>query len=264
MTQHKEILRFSAPTRKKLGHYVYALVDPRDDKIFYVGKANANDRPFDHLRTNGDQEKARRIRMIKRSGHRPVVEILRYGLKSAAECFQVEAAIIDTVGLENLTNRIRGHGVAFGRQKATEVERLYGAKPVRVEDLEEPCILFFINETYSPTMNEGEVYDCVRQFWTKVSENTRQPSPKTRKLPFPTALAIVDGVIVKAYSIAGWYPAGTTLSSRKLGRSARRDKWEWVGQLISNHPLVGRRLTENDEKLRGAQRGFRYLGSTTV
>ncbi len=39
-------MKFSLSTRKALQHYVYALVDPRDQKIFYVGKASANNRAF--------------------------------------------------------------------------------------------------------------------------------------------------------------------------------------------------------------------------
>jgi hypothetical protein len=42
-------MKFSSTTTIHLGHYVYALVDPRDDAIFYVGKANANNRAFNHL-----------------------------------------------------------------------------------------------------------------------------------------------------------------------------------------------------------------------
>ena len=42
-------VKFSTNTTKHLGHYVYALVDPRDDSIFYVGKASGNNRAFDHL-----------------------------------------------------------------------------------------------------------------------------------------------------------------------------------------------------------------------
>jgi uncharacterized protein len=35
--------------KEKLGKYIYALRDPRDNKIFYVGQATNNDRVFDHF-----------------------------------------------------------------------------------------------------------------------------------------------------------------------------------------------------------------------
>lgn len=46
-----ESMSFSKDVQKQLGHYVYALVDPRDETIFYFGKATANNRAFNHLKT---------------------------------------------------------------------------------------------------------------------------------------------------------------------------------------------------------------------
>mgnify|MGYP001767863911 CR=1 FL=1 len=82
-------MRFSSSTTKQLKHYVYALVDPRDESIFYVGKASANNRAFDHLRSSkGEEEKQKKIREIWEAGHQPEVEILRYGLDSAMASFE--------------------------------------------------------------------------------------------------------------------------------------------------------------------------------
>ena len=38
---------FSDKVKQKLGYYVYALADPRDNKIFYIGKG-INNRIFQH------------------------------------------------------------------------------------------------------------------------------------------------------------------------------------------------------------------------
>lgn len=40
--------KFDALQKEKLGNYIYALRDPRDNKIFYVGQG-INDRVFDHF-----------------------------------------------------------------------------------------------------------------------------------------------------------------------------------------------------------------------
>lgn len=250
-------IRFSSQTTKHLGHYVYALVDPRDNKIFYVGKASGNNRAYDHLNSDFDEtSKHRRIKEIRQAKMEPVVEILRYGLESKAACFEVEAAIIDTLGLENLTNQVRGHGVDRGRQTAAEVERLHGSKPVDVAKIKDKLMLFFINQTYSPTMSEMEIYDCVRQFWSGVGVS-RRTRDESGNLPYATALGIADGVIVRAYSIAEWFPAGTTLSTR--GYSRGEGRWEFVGQLQPDHPLVGLRLVDGSSAVMATQQGYRYI-----
>jgi hypothetical protein len=251
-------MKFSATTAKCLGHYVYALVDPRDQSIFYVGKASANNRAFGHLTPQkGEKEKDRRIREIRASGLEPSVEILRYGLKSSQESFEVEASVIDALGLEKLTNTVRGHGIDRGRQTASEVERLHGSKPVATETIRDPYMLFSINRTYSPTRGETELYDCTRQFWFEVSLKTRTPSSETGTLPYPVALAIVESVVVRAYSIAAWFRAGTTLSTRSIPNPERR--WEFVGQSIKGHHLVGHRLTKDGRDMPANQRGYDYL-----
>jgi hypothetical protein len=82
-------MKFSSTTTKHLGHYVYGLVDPRHKTIFYVGKASANNRAFNHLQIHeGEERKHQRIREIRAAGYEPSVEILRYGLGSLRESFE--------------------------------------------------------------------------------------------------------------------------------------------------------------------------------
>jgi hypothetical protein len=252
-------MKFSTSTTKHLGHYVYALIDPRDKSIFYVGKASSNNRAFDHFRVKGEEQKHSRIQEIRDAKLEPEVEILRYGLDSVKACLDVEAAVIDAIGLENLTNKIRGHGIDRGRQTSSEVERLHGSKPVAVEAILEPLMLFFINQSYTPTKNESELYDCVRQFWFGVSEKNRNPLQSTGKLPYPIALGVVGSVVVRAYSVAAWFPAGTTMSSRSENNPENR--WEFVGKPLQNHSLLGRRLTKDGLDLQANQQGYTYIGS---
>jgi hypothetical protein len=115
-------MEFSHPTLQHLGLYVYALVDPGDGSIFYIGKASGSNRPFSHLSTgSGETEKQRRIEIIRAAGEEPRVEILRYGLETEQAALDVEAAIIDSLGMENLTNPVRGHDTQRGRQTAEEI-----------------------------------------------------------------------------------------------------------------------------------------------
>ncbi|WP_454690216.1 LEM-3-like GIY-YIG domain-containing protein [Achromobacter aloeverae] len=141
-------MKFSEATREALKHYVYALIDPRDSSVFYVGKAASTNRPSEHLQaTARDTKKSTRIKEIRTENLEPRIDILRYGL-SADVVFEVEAAVIDALGLETLTNAIRGHGVERGRLTAAEVERLHGHKAIDLEAYDEPLILFFLSKSY--------------------------------------------------------------------------------------------------------------------
>jgi hypothetical protein len=249
-------MKFSKLAKENLKYYVYALVSPLDKKIFYVGKASANDRAFDHLKsTTKESKKNKKISEIRRLELKPIVEILRYGLDSNEMAFEVEAAIIDAIGLENLTNEVRGHGVIRGRTHVKEIERLHGSNPINISEITEPCMLFYINESYSSTLNEQEIYDCTRQFWQGVRKSNRE------NLETKIALAIVDGVVVRVYSIVGWFSAGSTMSTRDFNHAP--DKWEFVGQKIDDHPLFGRLLVEqNEEPIKNKQKGYSYLPRT--
>lgn len=257
---------FPPKTRSALKHYVYALVDPQTNAIFYVGKGNGN-RAYSHLgrapASNSavdEPEKLARIAAIRRAGHEPRIEVLRFGLENDATALEVEAALIDAIGLQNLTNRVRGQGVVRGRYTAQQLNLLFATKPFASEQLQERAIVFFVHQTYSPTMSQMEIYDCVRQYWTDVAEATRIRDPETGELPVRLALGLVDGVVVGAYQIAGWFPGGTTVSQR--GRSAReiKRKWEFVGGAYEEHATLGRRLTVGGQDIVAQQRGFMYVG----
>lgn len=247
-------MQFTQATRQQLRFYVYALIDPRDQQIFYVGRASANNRAFDHLKPSTSEPRLQaRIREIRATGLEPLVEVLRYGLETEAAALEVEAALIDAIGLKNLTNAKRGHGIERGRMTLSEVERLHGAQPVVVTEIPDPCMVFFIHNSYTPTQTEMEIYDSVRQWWHQVSEKNRT------ELTYRIALGVVDSVVIRAYTIEGWFRAGTTMSSR-VYTDGRLDKWEFVGQKIDDYPLVGRRLlTAEGKPLPGVQKGYTYL-----
>lgn len=234
------------------------MVDPRDKEIFYVGKANGSNRAFSHLaEQKNEPRKNQRIEHIRLAKSEPIIEILRYDIESEQACFDVEATVIDVIGIENLTNAIRGHSTVRGRRSAEEVERLLGSTPIDVATIEERYMLFFINRSYSPTMTESEIYDCTRQSWYQVSHFNRTTTDEHGKLKYSTALAVVDSVVVRVYSILAWFPAGSTLSSR-LGLAAS-DKWEFVGQKVDDHHMLNKRLTKGQKELPATQQGFGYI-----
>jgi uncharacterized protein len=103
----------------QLAVYVYLLIDPSDDRVFYVGKGRGN-RCFQHIAeaehtsqdSIDDYPKLDRIRSIGRTG-RVVIRVLRHGLTDEAALL-VESAAIDLLSPDGLTNRVVGHGWGLG------------------------------------------------------------------------------------------------------------------------------------------------------
>jgi hypothetical protein len=89
-----------------MNFYVYAIVDPRDMEPFYIGKGSG-DRMYVHIRPsrieNRDCEKNDRITEILASDNRPIFNKLHINLDENS-ALNLEAKIIENIGLENLTN----------------------------------------------------------------------------------------------------------------------------------------------------------------
>lgn len=251
-------LRFSKKVREQLRCYVYCLRDPQNKEIFYVGKA-VNDRALSHLKIISEpgNEKEKRIVDIRKRGLEPQVDILRYGLNEIS-AFEVEAAIIDAIGLENLTNEVRGKGTERGLIEAPVLVNRYSVNACSLEDIKEPLMFFFLKDV-SPTLSPQELYDRVRGFWQGVSKANRTPAEDGR-LRYSKAMAIADGVVIGAYSILGWFRAGETFSTRVPSISQgyfQSQRYEFVGNRI-DHDLVGRRLLKNGNVIEANQKGYGY------
>lgn len=80
---------FSPLAQEALGDYVYLLINPLDDKIFYVGKGKYN-RVFDHAKATPldwmKSDKLDIIREIIDKGKKVKYYILRYGMANCRAC----------------------------------------------------------------------------------------------------------------------------------------------------------------------------------
>jgi hypothetical protein len=209
--------RVPASIARKLGHYVYLYVNPLTDEVFYVGKGK-NSRVFSHGNGHAKKHVEKVIREIRAVGEEPRIEILTHGLPSEEVAFQVEAAAIDLLGVDNLANAIRGwHGATHGRMPVEEVVAHYVQKRVEVR---EPSLLIRINKSYRYGMTEAELYDATRSAWRL----------GTRAERAEYAFAVFQGVVREVYEICGWLDGGATFNNRTGGRPAlRRGRWEFVG-----------------------------------
>jgi len=89
-------------------YYVYQLVDPRNNKVFYIGEGKGK-RAYSHLNfTSGcnNPHKDRIIKKIQNSGQQVIVEIVCDGL-TKQQSMKLEEELINKIRIENLSNICR-------------------------------------------------------------------------------------------------------------------------------------------------------------
>lgn len=165
--------KFSPLAKEALGWYVYVLED--SEGPFYVGKGKG-DRAFAHSRDATDladhpelqSAKHKRILEVEAAGGRVRVIVLRHGIPSANQAYEVESAAIDLINRlrpETLLNVVLGHHHAQrGLMGAEEVEVIYAA--VNAPPLTHNVILVSLNQQWRPDMSEDELYEITHGWWT--------------------------------------------------------------------------------------------------
>lgn len=185
------------------GYYVYALIDPRDDSVFYIGKGIEN-RVFNHeieKNKNPDSEKRKiqTIRAIENAGLSVKRVIINWGLLES-EAFAAEAALINFLNFTNaaqLTNIVAGHHVHEAID-AEEFERVYGAESLTEDDIKHSILVIKINKLYHRGMGEKELYDVVRGIW-----KASMRSIKSRNVEY--VFGVYNQLIVTVYKPDEWH-----------------------------------------------------------
>jgi hypothetical protein len=197
-----------------LKFYVYLLIDPRNDVVFYVGKGTGN-RIFAHLsaalESSEKTYKLDKIRDIQSQGLHVKHIILRHGL-TENEAYEVEAAVIDFIDNENLTNIVVGFDSGErGLMSVVDVISKYAAKKV---DIKEPSLLIIVNKLYCLGMDTGEIYSITRGDWVLGK----------RRLNTEYAFSVYHGVIRSVFKIHHWEPTKARSKTQKI-----RERWRFVG-----------------------------------
>lgn len=199
---------FSQAVCEKISYYVYILKDPRTDKIFYIGKGKGN-RIFQHLHcaiTSTSQSE--KLDLIREIGTDKVQHyILRHGL-TEEQSLEIESACIDILGLDNLTNAVKGHDTwERGLKTVDEVVQHYDAKVISIT---EPTVIININRLYKRFMTPPQLYDATRSKW-KMGVKRNQAK---------YAVASYRGLVREVYRVDSW--------------SANADRWEFTGQVAES------------------------------
>lgn len=237
-----------------LGHYVYIYVDISQDeeRIFYVGKGQGN-RCFAHLKSEVESDKSAQIGKLRTSG-KLRIDLLAFKLDPKT-ALKVEAAAIDLLQKQNLTNKQSGHQSAtLGRIPVDDLIARLVSKPL--EAFQDDCLLIRINQRYRVGMSPMELYEATRGVW--------RAGRNREKVQF--ALAVYQGVVQEVYAVRAWLPAGSTLyGTRSIARDSADERWEFVGDIAPAEVRKRYRYTCVDGYLpNGAQNPLAYFGPSFV
>lgn len=221
----RQRLEFLSGVAEKLGWYVYALRDPRNNELFYVGKGKGN-RAYQHARAalktrSPGSLKLRRIAEIHANGREVAVEIVRSGLRDEKTAFSVEAVVIDALTLgqpAELSNPIAGHG-----QRWSTLEQLRHLEAPRVDIPAElrPAVLIRPRRKYSEggrgyAMSADELWKITRGGWP------------IRFRDYKYVFCVHDAIVRGVWRVTGWDPDETRWGRGRrafLGEPAE-DLWQ--------------------------------------
>ena len=196
-------VRIPSEVAAVLGHYVYALRDPRDGRVFYIGKG-IGDRIKAHISEAGkepqsERAKLRTINEIEAAGLRIDMLFLRTGIQDEVTAFVVEQAVIDAFAANGhrLTNLLRGHhSGSDGLATLASMVARHRADPC--PPIPYPVIMVKIQNGWYPDSNEQQIYDQTRGHW-KVGPFVRDRAQY--------CLGVAYGVVRGAYRIDLWFPS---------------------------------------------------------
>lgn len=209
-----KLRNFDFSVLKKLRSYVYVLIDPLDDEVFYVGKGGADGKGNQRLSEHFDEaeklkaqpekqsDKVKRILEIWRRNQDVKWLILRHGL-NATEAHEVEAAVIDALDLSSkrLMNVIRGHSTA--RSMLTMQDIIRQSAPLVRPGKNIKVFIFQIhkhpNIAGNSNITPNAIYEATRRAW-RIGRQYRHVADDYY------AVGVVQNVSIGAYKIEQWKP----------------------------------------------------------
>ena len=199
-------------------YYVYALLDPQNNEIFYIGKGK-NGRIMDHIAeakraissiTEPNAKVQRIIDILNKQKECPKFVILRSGLTEET-AYQVEGVMIDFLnckdynfnGVADLQNIQSGHhDDTNGIQTLDDLRRLINAKEYIIKE-NEKILAISINQSFF--LRHRNVDQAVRSSWHINLQRAKRAQ---------YIVAIFQGVIVGVYENAVWSPVKASFPTR--------------------------------------------------
>jgi len=250
MSKHK----IPFDTVKALGIYVYALRDPRNGEVFYIGKGKG-ERILQHVAEAGkdpksEKAKLKRIQDIEASGKTVEHLFLRTGIRTDDEAFAIEQAVIDgflanratSSGSSMLTNLVSGHEHQELGLASLETALARHGK-AKTPSISRSVLVLKLNRRWEPDMNAEALLKVARGVWGVGREIREQAD---------LALVISFGIIRGVYEIDldAWAPAADP-----------KDKGKWVfnGKPAAAPELVALVGTDMGKQVRNQVSFQKYL-----
>lgn len=232
--------QFKQNVREALQYYVYALVNPRDKRIFYIGKGKDN-RVYDHARDaindeNPEDLKLSTIRAILAKEKQVEYYILRHNL-TENEAYLVESSLIDllTYAAFNtktiLTNLVAGHHQwNEGIKTDDELNIMYDC-PKIAPDSADRMLLVSMNRSYHFNKSHGiyrreSDYEAARKYW-KIA-NWRAPR-------ITHILGIYRGIVRIVIQVSGYEKV---MEGEGVGR------YIFEGKVLEDSPYLNTDVTD--------------------
>ena len=245
--------RFNKATHQKIRSYVYALIDPRDNRIFYIGKGTG-DRIFQHEKDaladkdTVNPEKNALIREIHKEGKDVIKLIIRWNLIND-EAFLLESILIDLLshplfeGKIQMLNVIDGHDSAFNVQTPEEIESLFSTGDIDISNLDDKIIAITVTESIK---GDG-LYERVRGNWNLSKERAEKAE---------LVLAVYDGKVIGVFKPYTW-----NYMAPDEGKEHLKRNWlQFTGQEVTDPEILEKYLGKKlPSKSKGNANPIQYL-----
>lgn len=199
VTSQNEQRRFDDVVKDRLGRYIYALCDPRDNKAFYIGQGTG-DRVFDHFK---EAEASLKAGVFTSSKIRRIVDIwaneepVRWYIiayKLGDEIDKVESAVIDALGVSQNGPCLNANNGPGSTLLDPDAVKAFSAKLVDPVNSYQRVFIFHIRNALA---ENKDVYDATRGDWYVKESNQSVPA---------YAVGIVNNISRGAFHIDGWDP----------------------------------------------------------
>lgn len=246
--------RFSKELHPKIGHYVYLLIDPRDNSIFYVGKGKG-DRIFTHAKgalkeneTSSLSTKNELIKEIIAEGKEVDYRIVRWNLEED-KAFEIESILIDLLTNEDLKkngelkNKIDGRHSSFhGIQTPKEIEAKLTRGNIDTTKLKDRLLVITLNQS----LEGPSLYERVRGNWNLNRK-------RVEKVDY--VLAVYDGVIIGVFKPEKWEVVEDLAPNVK-----KRKRLKFSGEIVEDKNILDRYLHKKiPPKSKGNANPIKYL-----